>query len=678
MLKKSLVLFGMVAAFVGNAGAAAVTPSQESSGDRCYLIGTADELEGFAKNVAASGFSGCAKLTADIRYIGNAKLLNDAGDGINSAISEGDVKRWIPLQNFTGKFDGQNHTIYGLYTSANDGGNGAAFIRNVSGSAEIKNLHIADSYFYVNKNTTCNRNNTTCYGSAGFISVAAGTPTIDKCSFSGFVGGSSTNFVDNAGLIGYAADNSAMNLTNSYNEGKIVNGAGLVGNVGKNSAASVTNCYNIGDADNGPILGERGRQGNIKVTGTNLGCYEPNENESICNKNFGSKNQNFAAGTFVSKDRAAVVANYWANIYGGEEKLQEKVNEIKQMIEDCKDPANECKVSGFELETEMETITYLDSDNNNQEMEIVVPVGVIHILSETDATLKIPEDIDVYKVRYDRVFSDLAEGAESPCGGNYNLSTTVLPFNISMTNVTGAVFYDVRDLHRNSENEWVVGLDEVVVRGVEAHKPYVVCPTSQTMTFGNGITIMKADGIAGSYEFDRNPIDLAGKWQFKGLYTGKKFYRPGSELENDESGRAYVFMGGKFTRAGNVSSSILRAYLLAPVGSNPNDENVTGNALAKAMARAPAADGAVVASLPTSLPLEVVGTDEGDYAKADPADLIEESTEVEQEEETLSIQKVLFNKVRSEKWRDVKGRNLGKKPSSKGAYLNNNIPVIVK
>lgn len=146
----------MVAAFVGNAGAEAVTPKQETTGDKCYLIGTADELEGFAKNVAATGFTGCAKLTADIHYLGNAQLLNNDRTGLqkdeNGSIIPCDGSdacggvnlQWTPLKNFAGTFDGQGHTIYGLYAVS---ASSVGFVSRASGTSTIENLHIADSYF---------------------------------------------------------------------------------------------------------------------------------------------------------------------------------------------------------------------------------------------------------------------------------------------------------------------------------------------------------------------------------------------------------------------------------------------------------------------------------------------------------------------------------------------------
>lgn len=84
MLKKVLVLFGMVAAFVGNAGAA-LTPV-----DGCYFIGTADEFAVLVNGVEGNkGYAirpisnPCAKLTADIQYQrSNGSILNADRTGL--------------------------------------------------------------------------------------------------------------------------------------------------------------------------------------------------------------------------------------------------------------------------------------------------------------------------------------------------------------------------------------------------------------------------------------------------------------------------------------------------------------------------------------------------------------------------------------------------------------------
>ena len=114
------------------------TPSQD--GDGYYLIGTAAELYGFAELVNNGKETANAKLTADI--VVNENVLDANGEA-----NTGDFVQWTPIGNvfYSGTFDGQGHTISGLYVSGSSGFVG--LIGTVSGSATIKNLGIVDSYF---------------------------------------------------------------------------------------------------------------------------------------------------------------------------------------------------------------------------------------------------------------------------------------------------------------------------------------------------------------------------------------------------------------------------------------------------------------------------------------------------------------------------------------------------
>lgn len=178
--------------------------SLKAASDGIYYIGSADDLKEFACTVNNSNvaFTGTAKLTADIFYLGSAKLLNDAGDGLASSCNSstqscaplvnGEDRSWTPLKNFAGEFDGQNYTIYGLYASRSDG---AGFTSNIAGDATVKNLHIADSYFYSNVNDLCivRGNNTECPSGAGGIAAYTEKDlnvTLEMCGFSGVVNGS--------------------------------------------------------------------------------------------------------------------------------------------------------------------------------------------------------------------------------------------------------------------------------------------------------------------------------------------------------------------------------------------------------------------------------------------------------------------------------------------------------
>ena len=116
------------------------TPSQDGDGN--YLIGNAAELYGFAGLVNNGNATANAKLTADI--VVNENVLDANGEA-----NTGEFVQWTPIGNvvkgYSGTFDGQGHTISGLYVSGDSWRVG--LIGTVSGSAVVKNLGIVDSYF---------------------------------------------------------------------------------------------------------------------------------------------------------------------------------------------------------------------------------------------------------------------------------------------------------------------------------------------------------------------------------------------------------------------------------------------------------------------------------------------------------------------------------------------------
>ena len=189
------------------AWATTITPSAPSQdADGFYSIGTAAELYGFAEIVNSGNAAVNAKLTADI-------VVNENVLDINGDANTGDFVQWIPIGNhddsktYSGTFDGQGHTISGLYVSITESGKGfrVGVIGTVSGSATIKNLGIVDSYF-----------------------------------------GSSDNFLGS--IVGYIDNGSSVTLANVYSTSTVkgVNWiGGLVGGDGQGSV-SVINSYFAG------------------------------------------------------------------------------------------------------------------------------------------------------------------------------------------------------------------------------------------------------------------------------------------------------------------------------------------------------------------------------------------------------------------------------------------------
>ena len=240
--------------------------------DSVYEIGNAGQLYWFAglvngtlsdveKNTSAN-----AVLTADI--VVNENVLKSDG-----TLNEGSFKEWTPIATsaspYTGIFDGQNHTISGLYFKQEDSYNVGLFSRN---NGKIANAGILDSYFYGTSKVggVCGNNYTgtitNCYntgsvsglGTLGGVSGYNYTGSITNCYNTGNVSGSS-GFV--GGVSGY---NSKGTIINSYNAGS-VSGLEYVGGVsGDNYTGSITDCYNIGS-----VSGSEGYVGG--VSGDNNG-----------------------------------------------------------------------------------------------------------------------------------------------------------------------------------------------------------------------------------------------------------------------------------------------------------------------------------------------------------------------------------------------------------------------
>lgn len=243
------------------------TPQVPMKIDNCYQISSAEELYGFAKimnEMDAGGQSKesvCAKLVADI-VVNNNVLEGDSLNGDGS-----DFIPWTPIANFTGVFDGQNHTISGLYYKNTETFASAGFILTVTGTSEkdysiVRNVGIVDSYFYGDLYV-------------GGIVALARNLTLENVFHKGTVVGSTGV----GGLVGLSSMNGTF--LNSYNEG-VVKGyerpnsiypamyiGGVAGYIhtGKNL---VRNCYNIAQIDQsgsyvGGIVGIVGKETDLTI-----------------------------------------------------------------------------------------------------------------------------------------------------------------------------------------------------------------------------------------------------------------------------------------------------------------------------------------------------------------------------------------------------------------------------
>ena len=230
----------------------------DDSKDAVYEISNAGQLYWFAGlvNGTLSGVpqntSANAVLTADI--VVNKNVLKSDG-----TVNEGTFKEWTPIGNtcngsyspYTGIFEGQNHTISGLYFKQENTSEVGFFGYN---RGKILNVGILDSYF------------------CGFSQVGGvcgyNSSTITNCYNKGVVDGTA----DGASSFGGVCGCNLGILTNCYNTG-IVSGQSYVGGVnGYNKNGTIINCYTTGEV-NGTGSHVGGVIGMNLSNGTITNCY---------------------------------------------------------------------------------------------------------------------------------------------------------------------------------------------------------------------------------------------------------------------------------------------------------------------------------------------------------------------------------------------------------------------
>lgn len=254
--------------------------NEDGTKDAVYEISNAGQLYWFAGLVngtlsgVAQNKSANAVLTADI--VVNANVLKSDG-----TLNEGTFKEWTPIATsaspYTGIFDGQNHTISGLYFNQENSYDVGLFGRN---NGKIANAGILDSYFYGTSKVggVCGNNYTgtitNCYntgsvsglGNLGGVSGYNYTGSITDCYNIGSVSGSEGNV---GGVNGY---NNGGTITNSYNAVSVSGIEHYVGGVNGRNKGTITNCYNTGSVS-GTGVNIGGVIGRNESNATITNCY---------------------------------------------------------------------------------------------------------------------------------------------------------------------------------------------------------------------------------------------------------------------------------------------------------------------------------------------------------------------------------------------------------------------
>ena len=254
----------------------------DDSKDAVYEISNAGQLYWFAGLVngtlssVTQKTSANAVLTADI--VVNKNVLKSDG-----TVNEGTFKEWTPIGNtcngsyspYTGIFEGQNHTISGLYFKQENTSEVGFFGYN---GGKISNVGILNSYF------------------CGFSRVGGvcgyNSSTITNCYNKGVVDGTA----DGASSFGGVCGCNLGILTNCYNTG-IIKGQSFVGGVSGDNNKTITNCYNTGIVSGQSYVG--GVNGYNK-NGTIINCYTTSEVNGTGSHVGGVIGMNLSNGTITN------------------------------------------------------------------------------------------------------------------------------------------------------------------------------------------------------------------------------------------------------------------------------------------------------------------------------------------------------------------------------------------
>ena len=217
-----------------------------------YKIATAEQLDEFRKIVEGGDTDANAILTDDI-VLNEKTEVDDNG----AVTNQEKLSEWTPIGNssrsYRGTFDGDGHTISGLYIDSNADYQG--LFGYVSGSGKVQNLSVSGSV----------KGNSYVGGIAG-----QNLGSVENCHNTGSVKGSGHV----GGVVG--SNSLSATVTNCYNTGSVKGNSYVGGVVGWNDSGRVKNCYNTGSV-NGPDSGSDSNVGG--VVGNNGGsasvanCY---------------------------------------------------------------------------------------------------------------------------------------------------------------------------------------------------------------------------------------------------------------------------------------------------------------------------------------------------------------------------------------------------------------------
>ena len=235
--------------------------------DGVYQIGNAGQLYWFAEKVNGGEYDADAVLMTDITI--NTGVLGADGSLNRDGSS---FTQWTPIGNnstnaYTGTFNGDGHTISGLYYSGSS--DYVGLFGYVGSNGRVQNVNVVDSYISNSHSNSC----------AGGVCGQNDYGELTNCSFAGSVTGTGSGTYTYVG--GVCGNNYSGTITNCNNTGTVTgtgtdNRAYVGGVCGNNYSGTITNCYKTGSVT-GSVTGTNDRAYAGGVCGYNSGtimnCY---------------------------------------------------------------------------------------------------------------------------------------------------------------------------------------------------------------------------------------------------------------------------------------------------------------------------------------------------------------------------------------------------------------------
>ena len=252
--------------------AKSITPTQpkgKGTVDEPYQISNRAELYWFAGLVNGTlPDGGKENLSANAILTANIIVNTGVLDANKNLVSKSDLTEWEPIgarwSSYTGIFDGQGHTISGLYFN-NPHSSYVGLFGCIGANGKISNVGVLDSYFQfsalgggvcgVNYGTVRDCKNTGSVRGLATIGGVCGLNEKGGIIENSFNEGTVSGTGDNAQQVGGVSGYNNGTIKSCYNTASVSGQESVGGVCGFNSVGTTTNCFNEGTVSGQNIVG---------------------------------------------------------------------------------------------------------------------------------------------------------------------------------------------------------------------------------------------------------------------------------------------------------------------------------------------------------------------------------------------------------------------------------------